>query len=180
MKGAVAMFSYIGQDWQANAGNTKGRFLTISLRLGQLAHHSPPYLRWLFIPYRVFYKILTGYLMGIDLPLRTRIGPGLTLIHAHALVIHQNAVIGKNCHIKQCTTIGITARSPTAAPKIGDNVNVGCNSVLLGNITIGDNAIIGAGSVVVKDVPPFAVVAGNPARIVRFVSHTDQVVMPPP
>lgn len=51
--------------------------------------------------------------------------------------------------------------------RLGHNVFIGVNSVILNNVTIGDDSIIGAGSVVTKDVPPNVVVAGNPARIIR-------------
>ena len=53
--------------------------------------------------------------------------------------------------------------------RIGNNVFVGVNAIILPNVTIGDNSIIGAGSVVTKDVPPNVVVAGNPARIIREI-----------
>ena len=52
-------------------------------------------------------------------------------------------------------------------PSIGDNVSLGANVNILGDITIGDNVVIGAGSVVVKDVPSNCVVAGNPAKIIH-------------
>jgi acetyltransferase-like isoleucine patch superfamily enzyme len=52
---------------------------------------------------------------------------------------------------------------------IGDFVDVGSNAVVIGSITVGDGAIIGAGAVVVKDVPPYAVVVGNPAHIIRYL-----------
>ncbi len=51
--------------------------------------------------------------------------------------------------------------------KIGDNVWIGCNSIILKGITIGDGAVIAAGSVVTKDVPPKTLVGGNPARILK-------------
>ena len=51
---------------------------------------------------------------------------------------------------------------------IGNDVWIGTRVMLLGAITIGDGAIIGAGSVVTKDVPPYAVVAGNPARVLHY------------
>lgn len=54
-----------------------------------------------------------------------------------------------------------------AAPTIGDNVNIGSNTCIIGGVSIGDNVVIGAGSVVVKDVPSNVVIAGNPARIIR-------------
>ena len=53
--------------------------------------------------------------------------------------------------------------------KIGDRVSIGTSATILGGITIGKNAIIGAGSVVTKDVPENAVVAGNPAKILRYI-----------
>ena len=56
-----------------------------------------------------------------------------------------------------------------AAPTIGNNVNIGSNTCIIGGISIGDNVIIGAGSVVVKDVPSNVVIAGNPARIIRHL-----------
>ena len=55
-------------------------------------------------------------------------------------------------------------------PIIGNTVNLGANVVIIGNIHIGDNVIVGAGSVVVKDIPDNCIVAGNPARIIRFYS----------
>jgi dTDP-4-amino-4,6-dideoxygalactose transaminase/acetyltransferase-like isoleucine patch superfamily enzyme len=54
---------------------------------------------------------------------------------------------------------------------VGKGASIGSNATILPNITIGENAIIGAGSVVTKDVPPFAVVAGNPAKILRFIEQ---------
>ncbi len=67
--------------------------------------------------------------------------------------------------------------SPTGEEKmtIGNDVWIGRNAVLLGNITIGDGAIIGAFSVVAKDVPPYAVVVGNPATIKRFRFTPEQI-----
>lgn len=53
--------------------------------------------------------------------------------------------------------------------RIGNNVFVGVNAVILRNVTIGDNCIIGAGAVVTKDVPPCSVAVGNPARIIRTI-----------
>lgn len=57
---------------------------------------------------------------------------------------------------------------------IGDNVWIGGNSVILPGVTIGNNAVIGAGSVVTKDVPDNAVAAGNPARVIRFITEDDR------
>lgn len=56
------------------------------------------------------------------------------------------------------------------SPIIGNNVNIGSNSCIIGHVTIGDNVIIGADSIVVKDVPSNVVVAGNPSKIIRHIA----------
>lgn len=56
---------------------------------------------------------------------------------------------------------------------VGKGASIGSNATILANTRIGENAIVGAGSVVTRDVPPHAVVAGNPARILRFISDAD-------
>ena len=56
------------------------------------------------------------------------------------------------------------------APTIGNNVNIGSNVCIIGGILIGNNVVIGAGSIVVKDIPDNVVVAGNPAKIIRYIN----------
>ncbi len=91
--------------------------------------------------------------------------------HPLGIVIHKDTIIGKNCTILQNVTIGkgkynsLTGRD---VPVIGNNVAIAANAVILGGVTIADNAFIGAGAVVVKDVPQSAVVVGNPARIIKY------------
>lgn len=162
--GAPGMFSHLLQDWHANADNRKGRFIAFAFRLGQLLKAAPTSIRWLFIPYFAFYSFMFAWVFGVEIPLRTRIGAGVRILHGQGLVVHSDAVIGRNCHLKQCTTIGF---AHGGSPVIGDNVNIGSNSVILGNIQIGNNVVIGAGAVVVKDLPSDCIAVGNPARVVR-------------
>ena len=58
---------------------------------------------------------------------------------------------------------------------IGNDVWIGANAMILGGITIGDGAIIGAGAVVTKDIPPYAIVGGIPARIIRYRFPNDVI-----
>jgi serine O-acetyltransferase len=92
------------------------------------------------------------------------IGPGLVFHHGWSTYIEAKS-IGKDCWIFQHVTIAYA--NETDHPTIGDNVTIYCNSLLIGNIKIGNNVVIGAGSVVVKDVPDNCVVVGVPARIVK-------------
>lgn len=91
----------------------------------------------------------------------SKIGPGLQLAHPYATIINVESM-GTNCYINQLVTIG---EKNGKKPIIGNNVQFLSNCTVIGGITIGDNAVIGAGAVVVKDVPAGAVVVGNPARI---------------
>lgn len=92
------------------------------------------------------------------------IGGGFCCYHGHGTVICADR-IGRNFSVWQGVTIGKNGSND--CPKIGDNVKVLTNAVVAGSIRIGDNAEIGAGAIVLKDVPDNCVVVGNPARIIR-------------
>lgn len=97
------------------------------------------------------------------------VGPGVSLVHHGYRRIDSIKSIGSNCTILPMVLIGKkTPLSDTSASTIGNNVYIGAGSVILAPITIGDNVTIGAGSVVTKNIPDNAVVAGNPATIIRY------------
>ena len=96
--------------------------------------------------------------------------------HPVGICICPDAIIGKKCHIFQNVTIGMGKHNPerkTSAPILSDKVVVWANAIIAGGIKIGDNAVIGAGSVVIKDVPANTVFAGNPAKIIRKTTEKD-------
>lgn len=92
----------------------------------------------------------------------------VTFVHPIGITIHPNAKLGHNCRIYQNVTIGNDEKDFLNVPDIGDNVTIYANAVVFGKIKIGNNVTIGAGSVVFKDVPDNAVVAGNPAKIIKY------------
>ncbi|MDB5540588.1 MAG: Serine acetyltransferase [Devosia sp.] len=103
----------------------------------------------------------------VDINPAARIGKGIMLDHATGFVVGETATIGDNVSILQGVTLGGTGKSEEDRhPKIGNGVLIGAHAVVLGNIKVGDCARIGAGSVVVKDVPPRVTVVGVPARII--------------
>ena len=103
----------------------------------------------------------------VDINPAARIGKGIMLDHATGFVVGETATIGDNVSILQGVTLGGTGKSEEDRhPKIGNGVLIGAHSVVLGNIKIGECARIGAGSVVVKEVPPRVTVAGVPAKII--------------
>lgn len=157
--------AFIRQDQPANARNTKGRVLTLLFRLANYASVNPP-AGHLLLPYRVFYKVMVEYLMGIEVPYNLTVGRGLSIYHGQALVIHKNTVIGSYCTLRQSVTIGNNGKSD-GCPVIGDYVDIGANVCIIGPVTIGDHARIGAGSVVTKSIPAYAIAVGNPARLIR-------------
>jgi putative colanic acid biosynthesis acetyltransferase WcaB len=169
--------NYIFQDWQVNKGtSSKSRFVLLLFRLAQRFGRFPMFFL-VSIFFRGLYQIIAEWILGVELPWDTQVGPNLQLQHGLALVVNHETIIGANCILRHSTTIGnkkLLDGSYSQSPKIGDNVEIGSNVVILGSITIGDNAVIGAGSVVIKDVPKNAVVAGNPARVIRIQDIASQ------
>jgi putative colanic acid biosynthesis acetyltransferase WcaB len=162
-------FDYLSQDKAANKYNaTKGKYIVFLFRLAQLVQKRRGLSVVLFW-YPIFYKLFVHWLLCVELYPESIIGPGLQLMHIHSLVVHPNTIIGKNCTLRQSTTIGVKLKADgnitSSTPIIGDNVDIGANSVLLGPINIGNNAIIGAGAVVIRDIPANSIAVGNPARI---------------
>lgn len=97
-----------------------------------------------------------------------RIGDNCIFQHnGVGVVISDHAVIGNNCIIYQNVTVGVLEDGCTSAPVIHDGVVIGAGAILLGGITIGKNAKIGAGAVVIKDVPAYSTAVGVPARIIN-------------
>ncbi len=125
---------------------------------------------------------------GIEIHPGARIGDGLFIDHGDGVVIGETAEIGDNVTIYQGVTLGGTGKETGKRhPNIGNGVTIGAGAKILGPITIGDNSKVGAGAIVLKDVPPNCTVVGNPGRVVKkkqplIVGEVDldQVNLPDP
>lgn len=111
---------------------------------------------------------------GFQIYPETEIGEGLYLGHWGTLVINPKAKIGRNCNIAQGVTIGQQNRGKNEGyPVIGDEVWIGPNAVVVGNISIGNNVLIGPNSYINFDIPSDSVVVGNPGKIYQNFNATE-------
>lgn len=107
---------------------------------------------------------------GLEISPTSKIGKGLYLGHAFNITINGHSVIGDNCNIHKGVVIGRVNRGARkGCPTIGNNVWVGINAAIVGNVTIGDDVLIAPNSYVNCDVPSHSVVFGNPC----IIKHRD-------
>ena len=119
----------------------------------------------------------SDFVGGGVVPYQCQIGKGTVFAYqALGVVLHKRAVLGEGCRIQQNVTIGGTSGKEDV-PVLGNRVQVGAGAMVLGPIHVGDNAIIGANAVVTKDIPANAVVAGVPAKIIRFREPNDRMTI---
>ena len=127
--------------------------------------------------YRIGLKLLariisqnTKFLTGIEIHPAAKIASGVFIDHGAGVVIGETAEIEKGVIIYQGVTLGGTGKDcgKRRHPVVKQGAIISCGAKVLGGITVGENAKIGAGSVVLKDVPPNATVVGVPGRVVRI------------
>lgn len=160
-------FQFIIQDWEANKGNGKGRIFMFLFRIANFCatHRLYPYLGFIYI---IFYKVIIQWLFTLEVPWNITAGKNMAIYHGQALIINKDVVIGNNCTLRHCTTIGTKQKADgtvSPAPVIGNYVDIGNNVCIIGGIHIADHVKIGSGSVVVKNVAANCIVAGNPAMV---------------
>lgn len=116
-------------------------------------------------------------IFGVDIHPAASIGRGIFMDHASGVVIGETASVGNNVVILHDVTLGATGKDRgDRHPKVDDAVFIGAGAKILGNIRIGRGATIGAGSIVLNDVPPGATVAGIPARVVRTRTANEKIL----
>ena len=130
---------------------------------------------------------LSAHFTGIEIHPGAKIGKGLFIDHGHGVVIGETAILGDNVTLYQGVTLGDTGKEHGKRhPTIGNNVMISAGAKVLGSFTVGDNSKIGAGSVVLHEVPPNSTVVGVPGRVVKRDNvripqeDLDQVNLPDP
>jgi serine O-acetyltransferase len=114
-----------------------------------------------------FLGAIVRFLTGVEIHPGATLGPGLFIDHGMGVVIGETTEVGRNVTLSQGVTLGgTTLERVKRHPTLGDNVVVGADAIVLGAITIGEGSRIGAGSVVVRDVPPHSTVVGIPGRVI--------------
>lgn len=105
---------------------------------------------------------------GIEIHPGARIGKGLFIDHGNGVIIGETAIVGDNVTLYQGVTLGGTGKEHGKRhPTLCNNVMVSAGAKVLGSFTIGENSKIGAGSVVLEEVPPNSTVVGVPGRVVK-------------
>lgn len=144
------------------------------------------YTRKCFLQARLISQ-LSAHFTGIEIHPGARIGKGLFIDHGHGVVIGETAILGDNVTLYQGVTLGGTGKEHGKRhPTIGNNVMISAGAKVLGSFTVGDNSKIGAGSVVLHEVPPNSTVVGVPGRVVKRDNvripqdDLDQVNLPDP
>ncbi|EMY62844.1 serine O-acetyltransferase [Leptospira terpstrae] len=123
-------------------------------------------LRLPIIPRLVNY--ISRFLTGIDIHPGAKIAPGVFIDHGSGVVIGETAIVGSGSLIFQGVTLGGTGKeSGKRHPTIGKNVVIGAGAKVLGNITVEDHVRVGAGSVVMRNVPAGCTVVGIPGKVVK-------------
>lgn len=124
---------------------------------------------------------------GIEIHPGAQIGSGFFIDHGHGVIIGETTIIGDNVTLYQGVTLGGTGKETGKRhPTVEDNVMISAGAKVLGSFTIGENSKIGAGSVVLNEVPPNSTVVGVPGRVVKQdnvkIPRTDmdQIHLPDP
>lgn len=124
---------------------------------------------------------------GIEIHPGAQIGKGFFIDHGNGVIIGETTVIGDNVTLYQGVTLGGTGKEQGKRhPTVGSNVMISAGAKVLGSFKIGDNSKIGAGSVVLEEVPPGSTVVGVPGRVVKRNNQSlpqeemDQIHLPDP
>jgi serine O-acetyltransferase len=164
---------------------TRGPFrVVITMRLCQWAAQASKPTRFLLPLFKIAHRAAT-HMAAMDFSWQTQVGAGLALTHGWALVVNPGAQIGRNVTLMHGVTLGRRDRiakdgsRSVEYPVLEDEVWVGPHAIIVGGVVIGRGSRIGGGAFVTESIPPYSVVSGNPAQIVKS-NCTPDVMNPSP
>jgi serine O-acetyltransferase len=162
------MFEHIRADLRAHGGDwaAQGFWAMVVYRFGRWRYtiRFAPVRKVFSLLYKIAFK-LVQIVTGIELPCEVELGRGFVIDHSGGIVISGYARFGDHCRIRNGVVVGLARVEDPCAPVIGHHVDIGTGAKVLGRITVGDHVLIGANAVVVRDVPPWHVAVGVPAKI---------------
>lgn len=155
------------QDWNYNFG-IKSKLILLAYRFGNMLYRKRNLITpFPFFVYLSLYRLLVEWIFGVELTLKSQVGKRLTIFHGVGLVINPKALIGDDVTLRNGVVIGNKGGDQSMCPVIGNNVDIGANAVIIGDITIGNGVKIGAGAVVVKSLSDNEIAVSAPIRIIR-------------
>jgi serine O-acetyltransferase len=167
----IGFFELVAEDYRCHGREffSAGFWALFWHRFGNWRMGVKP--RVLRIPLSLLYRFMTHWvrwMAGIELPYTVKVGRRVILEHFGGMILVAQS-IGDDVTIRQNTTFGIARLDDrTGRPVIGNGVELGCGVVVLGRVVVGEDAVVGANAVVIKSVPPLAVVGGVPAKLIRL------------
>jgi serine O-acetyltransferase len=171
------MWNNLREDLRSYGGDPtrRGFWTMVVYRFGRWRYSISS--RALRLPFSFAYKLLkiiSESLTGTELPCEVVVGKRLRIEHSFDIVVSGDAVIGDDVVIRNGVTIGLRHEGQRGSPVIGSRVDIGAGAKILGPIRIGDDVSIGANAVVIRDVPSGCIAVGVPARVVekRRNEHT--------
>lgn len=150
------------------ASGIKMKIFIFLFRISSYAYYRNRLSKIFLLPFIIFYKFYSEFLVCADLPAKVQAGSNLRIYHGFGLVVHPSTIFGSGCILRHGVTIGNKMDKmgrPTLPPVIGNNVEFGVGSVVIGEIKIGDNVVIGACTVVTKNIPDNSIVVGMNMRM---------------
>ena len=180
------MFKRLRADIEAAQRNDPAARNKFEIWLTYSGVHALSWHRWANRLYRMHLKLLARltsqfakFLTGIEIHPAAKIEGGVFIDHGTGVVIGETAEVAAGVVIYQGVTLGGTGKEKGKRhPTIRRNAVISCGAKVLGGFTVGEGARIGAGAVVLKEVPPYATVVGVPGRVVRINGEKTQDLLP--
>lgn len=182
----IIFFKRLRKDIAAAKRNDPAARSKFEIWLTYSGVHALSWHRWANRLYRMHLKLLARitsqwakFTTGIEIHPAAKIAAGVFIDHGAGVVIGETAEIEEGVVIYQGVTLGGTGKEKGKRhPTVKKNVTISCGAKVLGGFTVGEGAKIGAGAVVLSEVPPYATVVGVPGRVVKLGGERVQDLLP--